>query len=164
MALSGALPAQPRASSARELPRGADPDGQRPGAIEVDPRLGCDRRKRDAQGDRFANREVKEAHPGLALHREIAGFEGERGREKPGECGRDGEARGRLADESARSRRVELRIEERNPKLEMLAQGDSADVDDCIRDLEESFAGYIRETKIEDVPFSPQLKNFRITY
>ena len=48
--------------------------------------------------------------------------------------------------------------------VEMLAQGDSADVDDCIRDLEESFAGYIRETKIEDVPFSPQLKNFRITY
>jgi len=48
--------------------------------------------------------------------------------------------------------------------VEMLAQGNSSDVDDCIRNIEESFAGYITETKIEDVPFSPHLKNFKITY
>ena len=48
--------------------------------------------------------------------------------------------------------------------VEILIQGDSADADDCIRDIQDSFAGYIRETKIEDVPFSPRLKNFKITY
>jgi len=48
--------------------------------------------------------------------------------------------------------------------VEMLAQGSSGDIDDYIRDLQEYFAGYIRETKFEDVLFSPHLKNFKITY
>jgi len=52
----------------------------------------------------------------------------------------------------------------RDGSVEMLAQGNSADIDNCVREIEESFAGYITETKTEDVSFSPQLKNFKITY
>jgi len=52
----------------------------------------------------------------------------------------------------------------RDGSVEMLAQGNSADVDNCVREIEESFAGYVTETKTEVVPFSPQFKNFKITY
>ena len=48
--------------------------------------------------------------------------------------------------------------------VEMVAQGNSDDIDDCIRDIEKSFDGYIRETKVEDVPFNPQYKDFKITF
>jgi acylphosphatase len=50
--------------------------------------------------------------------------------------------------------------------VEMLAQGQSEDVADCIRDIEETFAltGCIKETKIEEVPPDPRYKNFRITF
>jgi len=48
--------------------------------------------------------------------------------------------------------------------VEMLAQGQPEDIDNCIKDLQDSFAGYIRETKIEEV--SPDLRytNFKITF
>jgi acylphosphatase len=48
--------------------------------------------------------------------------------------------------------------------VEMLAQGDSADIDNCIQDIEESFTGYIRDKEIEDLPASPSFKDFRITF
>ena len=48
--------------------------------------------------------------------------------------------------------------------VEVVAQGNSDDIDDCIRDIEKSFDGYIRETKVEDVPFNPQYKDFKITF
>jgi acylphosphatase len=48
--------------------------------------------------------------------------------------------------------------------VEMLAQGRPDDVDDCIRDIEEYFAGYIRETKIEEVPLDPKYSGFQITF
>jgi len=48
--------------------------------------------------------------------------------------------------------------------VEMTVQGPSGGVDDCIRDIEESFAGYIRETKIEEIVLNPQYKDFRITF
>jgi acylphosphatase len=48
--------------------------------------------------------------------------------------------------------------------VEMLAQGSSGDIADCIRDIEESFSGYIRETKIEEVTFNPQYTDFKITF
>jgi len=48
--------------------------------------------------------------------------------------------------------------------VEMLAQGLSADTDDCIREIKESFSGYIRETKIEEVTFNPQYTDFKITF
>ena len=48
--------------------------------------------------------------------------------------------------------------------VEMLVQGPAQTIDDCLRDIQESFAGYIRETKIEDIPTNPQYKDFRITF
>ncbi len=48
--------------------------------------------------------------------------------------------------------------------VEMLAQGRLEDVDDCIQDLEEYFAGYIRETKIEEIPPDPKYSDFQITF
>ncbi len=48
--------------------------------------------------------------------------------------------------------------------VEMVAQGRPADLADCIRDIEESFRGYIRETKAEEIPSDPQRDDFRITF
>ncbi len=48
--------------------------------------------------------------------------------------------------------------------VEMLAQGNPDDIADCIRDINESFAGYITETKIEDTIPNPQYKSFKITF
>ena len=48
--------------------------------------------------------------------------------------------------------------------VEMRAQGRSDDIDNCIRDIQDSFAGYIRETKIEEIPTNPQYKDFKITF
>ena len=48
--------------------------------------------------------------------------------------------------------------------VEMLAQGYPGDIDDCIRDIKESFAGYIRETKTEEIPPNPRYEDFKITF
>jgi acylphosphatase len=48
--------------------------------------------------------------------------------------------------------------------VEMLAQGRPEDIDDCIQDLKEYFAGYIRETKIEEIPPDPKYSDFQITF
>ena len=48
--------------------------------------------------------------------------------------------------------------------VEMLAQGSAEDIDDCIRDIKEYFAGYIRETRIEENPPDPRYTNFNITF
>ncbi len=48
--------------------------------------------------------------------------------------------------------------------VEMLVQGQTEDINDCIRDIEESFFGYIRETKIEEIPPDPRYTNFKITF
>jgi acylphosphatase len=48
--------------------------------------------------------------------------------------------------------------------VEMVAQGRPDGIDNCIRDIKESFAGYIRETKIEEVPPDPKCKDFKITF
>jgi acylphosphatase len=48
--------------------------------------------------------------------------------------------------------------------VEMLAQGYTEDVDNCITDIKEYFAGYVRETKIEELPIDPRYKNFNITF
>lgn len=48
--------------------------------------------------------------------------------------------------------------------VEMLAQGRAETIDDCIRDIEEEFGGYVRETKIEEIPPNPQYKDFKITF
>jgi len=46
----------------------------------------------------------------------------------------------------------------------MLAQGQPEDIDDCIRDIKGSFAGYIRETRIEEIDPDPRYKDFKITF
>jgi len=48
--------------------------------------------------------------------------------------------------------------------VEMLAQGRSENIDDCIQDIKEYFAGYIRETRIEEVPSDPRYTDFKITF
>ena len=48
--------------------------------------------------------------------------------------------------------------------VEMLAQGRSEDIDDCIQDLKEYFAGYLKETRIEEIPPDPKHTNFKITF
>jgi acylphosphatase len=51
-----------------------------------------------------------------------------------------------------------------NGNVEMLAQGKPEDIDNCILDIKDSFAGYIRDTKIEEVPSDPKYTNFKITF
>ena len=46
----------------------------------------------------------------------------------------------------------------------MLAQGNGEDIADCIRDIKESFAGYVRNVEINDVPYESGYENFKITF
>jgi acylphosphatase len=48
--------------------------------------------------------------------------------------------------------------------VEMLAQGPERDVDNCIADIQAEFAGYLRDTQIEPVPYSSRYTDFRITF
>ena len=48
--------------------------------------------------------------------------------------------------------------------VEMLAQGRDEDIDNCIRDIEESLVGYISETRVEEAQFNPQYEEFKITF
>ncbi|MHC4187683.1 MAG: acylphosphatase [Planctomycetota bacterium] len=48
--------------------------------------------------------------------------------------------------------------------VEMIAQGPVDDVSACMRDIEEYFGNYIRDTKIEEIPFNSQYIDFKITF
>ena len=48
--------------------------------------------------------------------------------------------------------------------VEMLAQGPAEDIDACIREIEQSFTGYVRETRIEETAPNPQYDDFLITF
>ncbi len=48
--------------------------------------------------------------------------------------------------------------------VEMFAQGRPEDIDDCIRDIKESFTGSIREARIEEIPPDPKYTDFKITF
>ncbi len=48
--------------------------------------------------------------------------------------------------------------------VEMIANGYPDDIDDCVRDIKESFAGYIRETRIEEITPKTEYKDFKITF
>ena len=48
--------------------------------------------------------------------------------------------------------------------VEMVAQGNPEAVSDCIRDINESFSGYIRDTRIEEIPANPECEEFKITF
>jgi len=51
-----------------------------------------------------------------------------------------------------------------NGAVQMLIQGQTEDIDDCLRDISESFASYIRDTKIEDVAISGEHTGFEIAF
>jgi acylphosphatase len=51
-----------------------------------------------------------------------------------------------------------------NGTVEMLAQGPEQTIDSCVRDIQDSFAGYIRQTDAERVEVNPSLSEFRITF
>jgi len=48
--------------------------------------------------------------------------------------------------------------------VEMIAQGPVEDIDRCIQDIQDAFTGYIRQTKIKEIPPNPQYKEFQITF
>ena len=48
--------------------------------------------------------------------------------------------------------------------VEMLAQGQEQDIDDCINDIKESFGSYIRDIQINELPCNPRYTSFDITY
>ncbi|MCK5175113.1 MAG: acylphosphatase [Planctomycetes bacterium] len=49
-------------------------------------------------------------------------------------------------------------------QVEMFAQGHPEDVSDCLRDISESFAAHIRDTKINKVPVNPNYTQFTIAF
>lgn len=48
--------------------------------------------------------------------------------------------------------------------VEMIAQGENEDINDCIRDINDSFTGYISETKITEAATNPEYTDFKITF
>ena len=48
--------------------------------------------------------------------------------------------------------------------VEMFVQGPAQEVDACLADIQDSFAGYIRETQIDSVPCNPRHTDFQITF
>jgi len=48
--------------------------------------------------------------------------------------------------------------------VEMLAQGQPQDIGDFLEDVKNDFAGYIRETRIDEVSPDPKYTDFRITF
>lgn len=48
--------------------------------------------------------------------------------------------------------------------VEMLIQGASEEVDACLREVQDSFAGHIRHTRAEAIPYAPGYDDFRITF
>ena len=48
--------------------------------------------------------------------------------------------------------------------VEMFVQGPAETIDDCILDIQEEFAGYLGETKIQECPVNPKYEDFKITF
>jgi acylphosphatase len=48
--------------------------------------------------------------------------------------------------------------------VEMVAQGEEETINGCVRDIEESFAGYIRDTQVAAAEVDPKLTDFRIKF
>jgi acylphosphatase len=51
-----------------------------------------------------------------------------------------------------------------NGNVELFVQGSTEDIDDCVRDIQDSFAGYISETQIETNQTDPRSTDFKITF
>ena len=52
----------------------------------------------------------------------------------------------------------------RDGAVEMFAQGRPDDIADCLRDITETFAGYIRQTDAKDAAPNPRYIDFEITF
>jgi acylphosphatase len=48
--------------------------------------------------------------------------------------------------------------------VEMLIQGSEQDIRHCIAEIQDSFRGYIRNTKTDSVPPNPSYTNFRVAF
>ena len=48
--------------------------------------------------------------------------------------------------------------------VELIAQGNANDIDNCLRDIEESFSGQLRDKQITDLPFDASRAEFKITF
>lgn len=48
--------------------------------------------------------------------------------------------------------------------VEMLAQGPADEVDRCVREVQDSFSGYIREARVEQIPCNPRYSDFGIVH
>jgi len=48
--------------------------------------------------------------------------------------------------------------------VELLVQGPAENIEQCIKDIQESFQDYIKQTRIEQAPTNPQYTDFRITF
>ena len=48
--------------------------------------------------------------------------------------------------------------------VEMLAQGQSGDIDNFITDIKQTFLGYITQTKIQETDLDPRYTEFKITF
>jgi acylphosphatase len=51
-----------------------------------------------------------------------------------------------------------------NGTVEMIAQGNADDINNCIQQIQDSFEAYVVETKIEEIPFDPKYDDFKITF
>ncbi len=49
-------------------------------------------------------------------------------------------------------------------KVEVFVQGHPDDIDTCIKDIEEVFSNYIKDTKIEQAPPNEKYETFNITF
>ena len=48
--------------------------------------------------------------------------------------------------------------------VEMLAQGPEPDIDTCIAEIQDYFAGYIGDIQIEPAPYNSRYTDFRVTF
>jgi len=48
--------------------------------------------------------------------------------------------------------------------VEMLLQGPAQEIDNCIREIQDSFEGHVRDTRIEDAPYNPRYTDFRVAF
>lgn len=48
--------------------------------------------------------------------------------------------------------------------VELFVQGPAQDVDNCLKDIQDTFSGYIRDTRVEPVPSNPRYTDFRIAF
>jgi len=46
--------------------------------------------------------------------------------------------------------------------VEMFLQGPDQDIDNCLREIQDSFTGYLRATQVEEAVYTPRYTDFRV--